>query len=195
MCIDRIDYTKGIPERLRAIDRFLDKYPEFKNKFVFLQMGQMTRIHLEKYKKLNDEINALVADINWKHYINGWEPIIFVRRHLSLKELLALYRLGDICIVSSLHDGMNLVCKEFIATKNDLNGILLLSQFTGAARELGDAIFVKPYDKEDFAITIKKAIELPQKEKEKRMKRLRSVVRENNIYKWAGKFLEELKKL
>ena len=111
------------------------------------------------------------------------------------EEIIALYKMADACLVSPLHDGMNLVCKEYIAAKNDLNGVLILSQFTGASRELLDAVFVNPYDRENFAICIKESVELPQDEKKKRMKRLRSLVRENNIYKWAGKFLEELRKI
>lgn len=194
LSIDRIDYTKGIPERLKAIDRFLEKHPEFVGKFVFLQMGQITRIHLEKYKRLNDEINALVEDINWKHYVDGWEPIIFARRHLSLKEVLALYRLGDICLVSSLHDGMNLVAKEFVSTKSDNKGVLMLSQFTGAAREMRDAVLINPYDIEQFSESIYKAFTLSEKEQKKRMQKLRQVVQNNNIYRWAGKILSELLK-
>ncbi len=194
LCVDRIDYTKGIPERLRAIDHFLDKYPQYKGKFVFLQMGQMTRIHLAKYKRLNDRINALVSDINWKHYTDGWEPIAFVRRHLSLKELVALYRLGDICVVSSLHDGMNLVAKEFVSSRVDNSGILMLSQFTGAARELQDAVLVNPYDVEQFSEAIYHAFTLNEKEAKKRMKKMRQAVKDSNIYRWAGKILSELLK-
>ncbi len=194
LSIDRIDYTKGIPERLRGIDRFLDKYPEFKGKFVFLQMGQITRIHLPKYKRLNDQINALVSDINWKHYTDGWEPIIFARRHLSPKELLALYRLGDICIVSSLHDGMNLVAKEFVSAKTDDRGILMLSQFTGASRELPDAVLINPYDVEQFSESIYQAFSLSEDEKIKRMKKMKQAIQNSNIYRWAGKILSELLK-
>ncbi|NQT05914.1 MAG: trehalose-6-phosphate synthase, partial [Candidatus Omnitrophica bacterium] len=194
LSIDRIDYTKGIPERLMAIDRFLDKYPEFKGKFVFLQMGQMTRIHLSKYKRLNDRINALVADINWKHYTDGWEPLTFVRTHLSLKEILALYRIGDICVVSSLHDGMNLVAKEFVSSRIDKKGVLMLSQFTGAARELQGAVLINPYDIEQFSEAIYSAFSLSEKEQEKRMKKMRQAVRNSNIYRWAGKILSELLK-
>jgi len=194
LSIDRIDYTKGIPERLMAIDRFLDKYPEFKGKFVFLQMGQMTRIHLSKYKRLNDRINALVADINWKHYTDGWEPLTFVRTHLSLKEILALYRIGDICVVSSLHDGMNLVAKEFVSSRIDKKGVLMLSQFTGAARELQGAVLINPYDIEQFSEAIYSAFSLSEKEQEKRMKKMRQAVRNSNIYRWAGKIFSELLK-
>lgn len=192
--VDRIDYTKGIPERLVAIDRFLDKYPEFKEKFIFIQVGQMTRIHIDEYKKLNDRINALVADINWKHFSNGWEPIIFMRRHATLREILALYRLSDICIVSSLHDGMNLVAKEFIAAKTDDSGVLLLSQFTGAARELDGAVLINPYDIEQFSDGIFEAFSISEDERTKRMRRMRQVVRDGNIYKWAGQILSELVK-
>lgn len=194
LSVDRIDYTKGIPERMKAIDSFLDKYPQFKGKFIFLQMGQITRIHLAKYKQLNDEINALVADINWKHYTDGWEPIIFVRRHLSLKELLALYSLSDICIVSSLHDGMNLVAKEFVSSRTDDSGVLMLSQFTGASRELEDAVLLNPYDVESFSDAIYQAFSLSEEEGKKRMDKMRQVLKNNNIYRWAGKILSELLK-
>ena len=152
-------------------------------------------MHISAYKELNDELSSLVEEVNWKHSSKEWSPVILIRRHMKRKEIMALYKMADACIVSPLHDGMNLVCKEYAATKNDLNGVLILSQFTGAARELGDATFVNPYDRENFAMMIKEAIELPREEKEKRMKHLRSVVKENNIYKWAGKFLEELKKI
>ena len=152
-------------------------------------------MHIGKYKELNETLDSLVEAINWKHSTDNWQPIIFPKRHMKRNEIIALYKMADACLVSPVHDGMNLVCKEFIATKNDLNGVLLLSQFTGAARELGNAIFVNPYDRENFALAMKKAVELPKDRKKKRMKRLRSVVKENNIYKWAGKFLEELKKI
>jgi len=193
--LDRIDYTKGIIERIHAVDRFFEKFPEYKGKVLFIQKGGLSRMHIDKYRDLNEELNNLAEEVNWKHSTEDWFPILLIRRHMSRDEITALYKMADACIVSPLHDGMNLVCKEFIATKNDLNGVLLLSQFTGAARELGDAVFVNPYDKESFAITLKEAIELPQDEKEERMRHLRSVVKENNIYKWAGKFLEELKRL
>jgi len=193
--LDRIDYTKGIVEKIQAVDRFFEKFPEYKGKVVFIQKGGLSRMHINKYKELNETINNLVEEVNWKHSTEKWAPILFVRRHMSRTEVTALYKIADACIVSPVHDGMNLVCKEYIAAKNDLNGVLLLSQFTGAARELADAIFVNPYDREGFAEAIKEAIELPREKKEKRMKHLRAVVRENNIYKWAGKFLEELKKV
>ena len=193
--LDRIDYTKGLVEKIQGVDRFFEKFPQYKGKVLFIQKGGLSRMHIPEYKALNDRLNSLVEEVNWKHSTEKWFPILFIRKHMSRKEVTALYKIADACIVTPLHDGMNLVCKEFIAVRNDLDGVLLLSQFTGAARELGGAMFVNPYDRENFAKAIKKAIELPRERKEKRMKRLRAVVRENNIYKWAGKFLEELKKI
>jgi trehalose 6-phosphate synthase len=192
--LDRIDYTKGIPERLLAIDRLFEQHPELKQKTVFLQMGQISRLHIQRYKALNDTINALVEEINWKHSLNGWKPVILVRRHLSFKEVLSFYSLGDVCIVSSLHDGMNLVAKEFISSRTDEKGMLVLSQFTGAARELIDAILINPYDRDQSSEGIYSALTLSDKEVTKRMRKMRDVVKENNIFRWAGKIISELLK-
>jgi len=192
--LDRIDYTKGIPERLLAIDALFEAHPELKEKIVFLQMGEISRIHIPKYKELNDEINALVEQINWKHSTGEWRPVILVRRHLSFKELAGFYRMGEVCIVSSLHDGMNLVAKEFISSRSDENGMLVLSQFTGAARELTDAILVNPFDRHQFSEGIYQALNLPSEEKQKRMNKMRAIIQQNNIFRWAGKVLSELLK-
>ncbi len=192
--VDRIDYTKGIPERLRAIDRFLEKYPEYKEKFVFFQLGQISRIHIPRYKQLNDEINSLIEDINWKHSQGSWVPIVLTRTYMPYQDILALYRAADICVVSSLHDGMNLVAKEFVSSRSDLNGVLMLSQFTGSARELTDALLINPYDIEAFADKIREAMNMTGEEKEKRMRKMREVVSQNNIYRWAGKVLSQLLK-
>ncbi|MFQ5681068.1 MAG: trehalose-6-phosphate synthase [Candidatus Omnitrophota bacterium] len=192
--IDRIDYTKGIPERLLALDRLLEKHPGLKGRIVFLQMAQISRIHILKYKQINDEINSLVEDINWKHSTDSWRPIILVRRHLSFEEVLAFYGLGDVCIVSSLHDGMNLVAKEFVSARADKKAMLVLSQFTGAARELTDAILVSPYDREQFSDGIAQALNLSDKERRRRMSRMRQVVQQNNLYRWAGKIVSNLLK-
>jgi len=192
--LDRIDYTKGIPERLRAIGRLLEKYPEYRKRFVFIQIGALSRVHISEYRDLNDEINDLVEEVNWKHSTENWSPIIFVRRTLSLPETSAFYRLGDVCIVSSLQDGMNIVAKEYICAKNNLDGVLLLSQFTGAARELREAVLINPYDIEGFSDKIKQALQMPAKERAERMAKLRETVAENDIYKWANKFINELAK-
>ncbi len=192
---DRIDYTKGIPERLQAIDFLLRNYPDLREKFIFLQMGEVSRIHIAKYKAINDEINALVEQINWRHSTFGWKPIVLVRRHLTLSERLAFYRLADVCIVSSLHDGMNLVAKEFLSSRSDETGMLVLSQFTGAARELTDAVLINPYDSEQFCEGIYKALNLADEERKKRMAKLRQTIQENNIFRWSGKIISELLKL
>lgn len=193
--LDRIDYTKGIPERLLAVDQLFESHPELKGKAVFLQMGQISRLHIPRYKALNDEINSLVEQINWKHSTDEWNPVILVRRHLSFQELLAFYLLADVAVVSSLHDGMNLVAKEFISSRHDERGSLVLSQFTGAARELHDAILINPYDRMQFSVGLYEALTLPEAEERRRMGRLRQVIEHNNIFRWAGKNLTELLKL
>lgn len=192
--VDRIDYTKGIPDRLRAIDRFLEKYPAQKEKFVFFQLGQLSRLHVPRYKQLNDELNALVEEINWKHSQGAWVPIVFRRSAMPYSDILQLYRKADCCIVSSLHDGMNLVAKEYVAARSDSDGVLILSCFTGAAREFEDAVLVNPYDTDAFAEAIRQALEMPRDEREKRMKKMRDVVRHQNIYRWAGKVMSQLLK-
>jgi trehalose-6-phosphate synthase len=190
--VDRIDYTKGIVERILAIDRFLEKYPQYKNKFVFIQLAAPSRTHIKRYHELMGEIDELVEKQNWKYSDGDWRPIIYLKRHFSPEEIKPYYVLADICIVSSLHDGMNLVAKEYIASKRDLNGALILSRFTGAARELADAVQINPYSIEEFADAIKFSLEMPETEKKKRMENMRKIVRENNIYKWAGDIITEL---
>jgi len=192
--LDRIDYTKGILERLRALDRFMERYPEYKGRFVFIQMGRLSRLHIPAYKNLNDDINALVEEINWKHSQEGWHPVLFVRRHLSYPEVIAFYKLANICVVSPLHDGMNLVAKEYVSTRIDNSGVLVLSQFTGSSRELEDAILINPYDIEDFSEKLKDAVTMDTEEVKQRMVKMRKQVAFNNIYRWAGKLLSELLK-
>jgi len=193
--VDRIDYTKGIPERLWAIDRLLDKRPELKGKIIFLQLGVLSRIHIDKYKSLNDEINALVEKINWKHSTGDWSPVILLRGNMPANKLRALYRMAQVCIVSSLHDGMNLVSKEFISAHCDEEGALVLSQFAGSARELTEATLINPYDSEQFSESIYQALTMPQEDRRKRMIKMRQMVRENNIYRWAARFLSGLLKI
>jgi len=190
--VDRIDYTKGIVERILAIDRFLEKYPEYKKKFVFIQLAAPSRTHIKRYHDLIGEIDELVERINWKHIDGNWKPIIYLKRHFSQDDIQPYYKLGDICIVSSLHDGMNLVAKEYIAERDDLSGCLILSQFTGASRELNEAILINPYSIEEFADSIKLAIEMPEEEKRRRMENMRNVVAENNIFRWAANIITEL---
>ena len=138
--IDRMDYTKGIVERFSAIDRFLEKNPDYVGKFIFLQLGPLSRIHIPQYRTYNDEIYRRMLDINEKWKRKEWEPIILHKKHLSLEEILPYYRAADFCIVSSIHDGMNLVAKEFVASRHDEQGVLVLSRFTGSARDLEQAL-------------------------------------------------------
>jgi trehalose-6-phosphate synthase len=193
--IDRMDYTKGIVERFNAIDRFLEKNPEYVDKFVFLQLGPLSRIHIPQYRTYNDEIYRRMLDINEKWKRNGWEPLILHKKHLSLEEILPYYRAADFCIVSSIHDGMNLVAKEFIASRRDEQGVLVLSRFTGSARDLEQALLINPIATDQFADAIKQAIEMPADQQAERMKKMRESLRENNVYRWAGKIIRDMKRL
>jgi len=193
--VDRVDYTKGIPNRLLALDKLLAKYPEYQRRVVLLQLAEPSRTHIRKYKELNLEIDDLVEEINWKYQSGDWKPIIYIREHCSPPDILAFYRLAHFCIVSSLHDGMNLVTKEFISSRVDEDGVLILSRFTGAARELTESLFINPYATDDFAETLRKAIEMPKRQRQARMRKLRHTVEQNNIYKWAGNIISELTNL
>ncbi|MCL5807434.1 MAG: trehalose-6-phosphate synthase [Deltaproteobacteria bacterium] len=193
--VERIDYTKGIVERILAIDRFLEKYPEYKKRFVFIQIAAPSRTHIKRYHDLIGEIDELIERKNWKYSDGDWSPILYFKRQFTHEEISPYYQLADLCIVSSLHDGMNLVAKEFIAAKHDLSGILLLSRFTGAARELTDAVPINPYAIEEFADSIKEAIELPAEEKRLRMMRMRETVGKNNVYFWAANIITDLTEL
>lgn len=192
--IERFDYTKGIPDRLRAVDRFLEKNPEYLNKLVFIQAGVPSRTHIEAYKSLNEEVDNLVEQINWKYASGWWKPVIMLRENLPQLTLLALRRLANFFVVSSLHDGMNLVAKEFVASRFDEDGVLILSTFTGSARELTDAVLVNPYATDHFAEAIKTAVEMPAEERQRRMKRMRAIVQDDNIYKWAADIISDLLK-
>lgn len=192
--IDRIDYTKGIPERLRAIDLFLEKNPQYREHFVFVQVGVPSRVQVRAYRLLDDEIDGLVEEINWKWSTDDWNPIRYFKHSFNQLELMALHRLADFCIVSSLHDGMNLVAKEFVASRFDEDGVLILSQFTGAAREQKDALLINPFAIEEMADAIRGALEMPEDERRRRMQRMRAVVASNNIFRWAGKIISALLK-
>jgi len=193
--IDRMDYTKGIVERFNAVDRFFEKNPEYVGKFVFLQLGPLSRIQIPQYRAYNEEIYGRLLDINQKWKAKDWVPLVLHKQHLSLEELLPYYRAADLCIVSSIHDGMNLVAKEFIASRNDERGALVLSRFTGSARDLEKALLINPVATDQFADAIKKGLEMPPEEQAERMRKMRESVRENNVYRWAGKIIQNMKKL
>ncbi len=190
--VERIDYTKGIVERIAAFDRLLEKNPSYKEKFVFIQLAAPSRVHIKRYHDLMSEIDEAVDKTNWKYMDGGWKPIIYLKRHFSPEEIAPYYRLADICIVSSLHDGMNLVAKEYVVNREDDSGVLILSSFAGASRELADAVLINPYSTEEFAENILRAIEMPLEEQKRRMGNMRKIVIENNVYKWAGDIISEL---
>jgi alpha,alpha-trehalose-phosphate synthase [UDP-forming] len=193
--VERIDYTKGIPERLMAINVFLEKYPEFIGTFTFIQIGAPSRTHLARYRDLMQEIEEIVERINWRFNAKGWMPIVYLEEHHSHEEIERLYRVADMCMVTSLHDGMNLVAKEFVASRHDEDGVLILSQFAGASRELKDAIIVNPYDTEEMADAIHLSLTMNAAERTERMKRMRATVKEHNIYRWAGNLISTLSRL
>jgi trehalose 6-phosphate synthase len=187
-----VDYTKGILERFLAIERLLDKYPAYQNKFTFVQIGAPSRTHIKRYHDLLGEVESEADRINWRFQRGSWKPIVYLKRQHSHKEVQRYYRAADVCMVTSLHDGMNLVAKEFLAARDDEQGVLILSRFTGAARELHDALIVNPYDTEQMAEAIRLALELPAEERRERMRRMRRVVQEHNVYRWAGNLIADL---
>jgi alpha,alpha-trehalose-phosphate synthase [UDP-forming] len=190
--VDRVDYTKGILERFFAIERLLEKHPTYQGKFTFLQIGAPSRTHIKRYHDLLGEVEAEADRINWRFQTGKWRPIVFLKRQHSHEEIQRYYRSADLCLVTSLHDGMNLVAKEFVAARSDAQGVLILSPFTGAARELLDALIVNPYDIEQTAEAIRSALEMNSEDRRLRMERLRKVVREHNVYRWAGNLIGEL---
>ncbi len=190
--VDRLDYTKGILERFRAIENLLDTHSFFRGKFTFVELGAPSRTMIPKYKEFIDEIVKEVERINTKFKKKNWQPILLLMKHHSHQDILPFYKAADVCMVTSLHDGMNLVAKEFIAARNDEQGVLILSQFTGAARELHDSLIVNPYDIGQTSKAIYTALEMPKEEQAQRMKQMREVVKSNNIYRWAGELVGQL---
>ncbi len=195
--VDRLDYTKGIPERLDALDRLFTRRPDLRGQLTFVQIGVPSRSDLESYSAIELEIDAKVAELNAKHARpgGGTPPVCYHKGALGLASLVALYRLADFCIVSSLHDGMNLVAKEFVAARDDEDGVLILSALAGAAQELGDALIINPYDIDGFAGAIARAIDMPPDAKRARMRAMRRVVAGRNVFGWASDILEGLESL
>lgn len=190
--VDRIDYTKGLLERFRAVARFFEKYPEYRGRLTFVQLGAPSRTHLRRYRDLLNELEQLADDINWRFQTDGWQPVHFLAAHHDGQAVHAFLSMASICIVSSLHDGMNLVAKEFVAAREEGDGVLILSEFAGAARELTEALIINPYDTEQFAEALRVAMEMEAAEQRLRMERLRQTVQERNVYYWAGNLLAEL---
>jgi trehalose 6-phosphate synthase len=190
--LDRFDYTKGIPERLAAVQRFLTRRPEWAGRFAFIQAGTPSRAQIPAYRSLWRRIQRLVRQINRRHGVDGRAPVLLLEEPLAPTTILALYRLADCLLVTSLHDGMNLVSKEYVAARADGDGVLLLSRFTGAARDLPEALLVNPYDTDEMAEHLAAALAMPDDERRWRMARLRERIRERNVYRWAGEALDAL---
>ena len=187
--VDRLDYTKGIEERFRAVQRFLELHPEWVGRFSFIQIAAPTRSSIEDYQSYEARVRALAMRINAQFSGALFPPIVLHAEHHEPREVYEYYRGSDLCFVSSLHDGMNLVAKEFIASRDDERGVLVLSQFTGAARELPEAIIVNPYDAEECAAALWQAVTMLPEEQRARMRLMRSLVAEFNVYRWAGRMM------
>jgi trehalose 6-phosphate synthase len=190
--VDRVDYTKGILERFRAIERFIEMNPAYQQRFTFVQIGAPSRTDIERYRSFLDEVGVEAERINGRFQTSKWKPIVFRKKHHSHEEIARFYRAASFCMVSSLHDGMNLVAKEFVAAREDERGALILSTFAGAAHELSDALLVNPYDVCQLAESIHRALEMPEVEQAERMQRMRRHVREHNVYRWAANLLSDL---
>jgi trehalose 6-phosphate synthase len=193
--VDRFDYTKGILERFNAVERLLEKHPEWVGRFAVVQVAAPTRSSLEEYRSFQERIERVCERINGRFGRAGYMPAILVARHHEHDALTELYRAADVCLVTSLHDGMNLVSKEFVAARDDEHGVLILSRFAGAARELTEALVVNPYHVEECADALHQALTMPAAEQRERMASLRQTVRESNVYRWAGRMLSDAARL
>jgi trehalose 6-phosphate synthase len=190
--VERIDYTKGLAERFRAVARFLEKAPQYRGRVTFVVLGAPSRTHIRRYRELIGELETLADEINWRFRTDDWKPLHFLATHHDAATVNAFMRTSAVCIVSALHDGMNLVAKEYVAARDGGDGVLILSEFAGAARELSDALIINPYDTEQFAAAIQYALEMEPAEQATRMARMRRVVEENNVYRWAADLLTSL---
>lgn len=189
--VDRFDYTKGILERLHAVERLLEKHPEQVGRFSFIQVAAPSRSSLDEYRAFQDRIQQVTERINKRFGSPGYTPVHLLAEHHEHAALIELYRAADICVVTSLHDGMNLVCKEFVAARDDDLGVLILSRFAGAAREMPEALIVNPYHVEECADALNQGLNMPPAEQRERMASLRANVREFNVYRWAGRMLAD----
>jgi trehalose 6-phosphate synthase len=193
--VDRFDYTKGILERLFAVERLLEKHPQWVGRFVFVQVAAPTRSALEEYRMFQERVERAAARIEQRFGRPGYRPVILLAQHHEHEQLIELYRAAHVCLVTSLHDGMNLVSKEFVAARDDGQGVLILSRFAGAARELTEALIVNPYHVEECADALETALDMPEAEQRERMGALRQTVREYNVYRWAGRMLTDAGRL
>jgi trehalose 6-phosphate synthase len=193
--VDRLDYTKGVEERLLAVERLLERFPVYRGRFTFVQLAAPSRTEIPRYKELNDTVEALAERINTRFGKDAYRPIVMLRSHHQPPTVFKYYRSADVCYVSSLHDGMNLVAKEFVAARDDERGVLVLSQFTGAARELSEALVVNPYDMDEASSALAAALSMSPMEQRDRMRAMRAFVAEFNVYRWAGRMLVDAGRL
>jgi len=193
--VERLDYTKGLPERFRALGRFFEQYPEYRELVTFVQLAAPSRSTIERYQQLEAEVDAVIREVNERFGTRRWRPIVYLRRHHDHRDIWPFYRHADFCMVTSLHDGMNLVAKEFVSVRDDEDGVLILSQFAGASWELKDALIVNPYDIDGMAEAVRAAVQIAPDERRARMARMRQAVREHNIYRWAGMLLSDLQRI
>ena len=193
--VDRLDYTKGLEERLLGVERLLEREPELRGRFSFIELAAPSRTLIERYRQLNETVEAQTARINERFGDGSYRPIILLREHHEPQTVFRYYRAADLCYVSSLHDGMNLVAKEFIASRDDERGVLVLSQFTGAACELTEALIVNPYDLEQVSRALGHALRMAPAEQLARMRAMRSMLAEFNVYRWAGRMLIDAARL
>lgn len=190
--VDRLDYTKGILERLKAIEIFLNKYPSYLGNFTFIQIAAPSRTKVKKYRDFAVDVEKEVERINNLFKAKGWKPIVLLAKYHNHTQIQSFYKSTDFCLVTSLHDGMNLVAKEYVASRSDEKGVLILSQYTGASRELRDALIVNPYNGEQTADAIKEALEMTPKEQTKRMRDMREVIKNYNVYRWSAELLKTI---
>jgi alpha,alpha-trehalose-phosphate synthase [UDP-forming] len=190
--VDRMDYTKGIVERLLAIEHLLEEHPWYLENVAFVQIAAPSRTRIPSYAGLRIQVQETVERINRRFQTSGWKPVILIERQCSHEEVGRYYRAADICLVTSLHDGMNLVAKEYLAARQDCDGVLVLSRFAGAAQELRDALLVNPYDVQQVAEAIRTGLEMSPGERRLRMDRMRTQVKEHNVYRWASNVLTDV---
>jgi len=187
--VDRLDYTKGIEERLRAVERLLELRPEWVGRFTFIQIAAPTRGRIEQYQAYETRVRAMAARINERFAGAAHPPIVLLVEHHQPQAIYEYYRAAELCMVTSLHDGMNLVAKEFVSARDDERGVLILSQFTGAARELPEALIVNPYDTDQCTAALQTALVMPAGEQRARIRLMRGLIQEFNVYRWAGRML------
>lgn len=193
--VDRLDYTKGILEKFLAVERLFELQPEWIGKFSFIQIAAPSRSKIDQYQRFESDARALAAKVNRRYGRGGYEPIILKIEHHDPHQVYEYYRGADLCFVSSLHDGMNLVAKEFVASRDDERGVLILSQFTGASRELPEALIVNPYNIDQCAAALHIALEMPAEEQRNRIRSMRGLIQEYNVYRWAGRMLLDASRL